>query len=540
MSLASDTSSFCQLLDTAQRFLRQDSRQALTYAERAVAWAQVRGEPYQVGKALRVRGMAQGSSGNIQAATADLTHALALARKSQNRTLQAQCLTGLGTAAHHQGNVADALQYGYQAVELWRTLNDPSGLLLSLNNLAAFHGTRGDYNKTIAFLAEALQLVRESGDHTEEAMVLGNIALVHLECGQPEDAIAHFESGMALYAEYPNPIGQANTLVNYAKALHLAERPLEAVEAAQRALQLAQHEENSLLEAKALVALGRTLPCPDRAASALDRAYQLAQERGLPEPLLMAAYAKGRFALQHGTPEEALSWLHKALALAEESKRLFVLSEIHATFSDTYEALGNLSEALRHHKEFHRLCSQLHKESAEHRLVSENARQEAERLRHQALEDPLTQLYNRRYLSQYLESELARARRHQLSLSVILIDIDDFKQVNDTFSHRTGDQVLVRVAQLLQQVARRSDVLVRQSGDEFLVIAPETALPQAQEVAERTRVAIQEHPWHTLAPELTITVSIGVADLLHGEDLLDSADRRLYQAKRSGKNRLAA
>lgn len=412
--------------------------------------------------------------------------------------------------------------------------------MLSLNNLAAFHGSLGDYNKTIAFLAEALSLVRESQDHTEEAMILGNLALVHLECGQPADALAHFESGMALYAEYPNPTGQANTLINYAKALQLAQRPTEAVAAAELALVLARQENNTILEAKAQVALGRALTCPEQATLALERGYQLAQERGLPEPLLMATYARGQLAFRQGQLATALHWLHEALPLAKQGKRLFVLSELHATYSEVYEALGDFPKALHHYKQHHQLCKELHQESAQHRLVSERARQEAEQLRQQALEDPLTQLYNRRYLTQYLESELARARRYSLPLSLILIDIDDFKQVNDSFSHRIGDQVLVTVAQLLQQVSRRSDVLVRQSGDEFLLIAPETPPSHAYEVAERTRIAIAEHPWHTIAPQLAITVSVGVADLLRDDDLLDSADRRLYQAKRAGKNRLAA
>ena len=125
-------------------------------------------------------------------------------------------------------------------------------------------------------------------------------------------------------------------------------------------------------------------------------------------------------------------------------------------------------------------------------------------------------------------------------LSIILIDIDDFKQVNDRYSHRIGDEALLALSSLLRRVSRRNDVLVRHSGDEFVLLAPETPLPDAQQLAERLRNVIAEHDWSSLAPDLRLTVSVGVADLLHDEDLLDRADQRLYCAKRAGKNRIAA
>ena len=143
-------------------------------------------------------------------------------------------------------------------------------------------------------------------------------------------------------------------------------------------------------------------------------------------------------------------------------------------------------------------------------------------------------------MSQFLEKEISRSRRYELPLSVILIDIDDFKQVNDTHSHRTGDLVLLAFATLLRQSSRQSDVLVRQAGDEFVIIAPETTLPDAQNLAERLRQRIAEHPWDTIVPGLHLTVSIGVADLIGEEDLLDRADKLLYTAKRAGKNQVAA
>ncbi|MFP3852798.1 MAG: diguanylate cyclase [Anaerolineales bacterium] len=169
----------------------------------------------------------------------------------------------------------------------------------------------------------------------------------------------------------------------------------------------------------------------------------------------------------------------------------------------------------------------------------ENARLYAQ-MERMAITDPLTQLYNRRGLSQLGEREIERARRYERDFSVLLIDLDHFKRLNDTHGHLAGDEVLRQLASLLNQLVRNIDLVARYGGEEFAVLLPECADDCAHEVAERLRQAIESTTFDTRAGELRITVSLGVASSeslpLQMEPLLAAADRALYAAKEAGRN----
>jgi diguanylate cyclase (GGDEF)-like protein len=162
---------------------------------------------------------------------------------------------------------------------------------------------------------------------------------------------------------------------------------------------------------------------------------------------------------------------------------------------------------------------------------------------HLAITDSLTQLHNRRHLYTLGKLEFKRAQRHATPLSLLMIDIDHFKKINDSYSHATGDQVLVDFAQELRKKTRDIDIIGRYGGEEFVVILPSTPQKDAAELAERLRHQIEEKITPATADEkMMITVSIGVASLdeeIHSlESLLDTADTALYEAKRSGRNRV--
>jgi len=168
-----------------------------------------------------------------------------------------------------------------------------------------------------------------------------------------------------------------------------------------------------------------------------------------------------------------------------------------------------------------------------------NALEEVERL---AITDSLTSLYNRRHLFELADREFQRARRYRLPLAVMMVDIDEFKRVNDTYGHAIGDQVLQRVAECCRKELRGVDVIGRYGGDEFVALLPETGLSAACQVAERLRKTIAERVLDTKAGRVTITVSLGIAvlddDHLTPETLLDHADQSLYRAKQNGRNRV--
>ncbi|MEO1330163.1 MAG: PleD family two-component system response regulator [Pseudomonadota bacterium] len=162
-----------------------------------------------------------------------------------------------------------------------------------------------------------------------------------------------------------------------------------------------------------------------------------------------------------------------------------------------------------------------------------------------ALTDPLTGLYNRRYVDQHLGRQIEHSRASNQPLSVMLLDLDHFKRVNDEHGHAAGDAVLVEFAQRMRQCVRGVDLIARQGGEEFMIAMPETDAEAAMIAAERVRVAVAEAPFLVgsdgAAPTpLKVTVSIGVATLRDGENaatVIQRADVALYRSKSEGRNR---
>ncbi len=153
--------------------------------------------------------------------------------------------------------------------------------------------------------------------------------------------------------------------------------------------------------------------------------------------------------------------------------------------------------------------------------------------------DPLTSLYNRRYMKEELQKELARSERSGRPFSIVLLDIDHFKKVNETYGHITGDDTLREMARILREAVRLSDKVFRFGGEEFLILLPESRGDEAFSLAERIREKVEHFPFTGLRRHLTI--SLGVAQ--SGEDstmdyLISMADKGLYTAKKKGRNRV--
>jgi diguanylate cyclase (GGDEF)-like protein len=165
------------------------------------------------------------------------------------------------------------------------------------------------------------------------------------------------------------------------------------------------------------------------------------------------------------------------------------------------------------------------------------------RMREAALRDGLTGAFNKRYLLDRLTTELAFAQRHKAPLSLIMLDVDHFKNINDTFGHPAGDAVLVRVATTVSEAVRKEDVFARYGGEEFAVLCRHIDVSQAAVLAERLRDRLAAGVTEHEGRRISVTVSLGVAgfpDVPVGtpQDLISAADAALYQAKASGRNRV--
>ncbi|WP_447553895.1 diguanylate cyclase [Vreelandella sp. EE22] len=174
----------------------------------------------------------------------------------------------------------------------------------------------------------------------------------------------------------------------------------------------------------------------------------------------------------------------------------------------------------------------------ERKRLEERLREANERLDHLASHDSLTGLLNRRAGLQYLDEELKRCRRYGGELSIVMFDLDNFKTVNDTYGHATGDAVLTEVTRAVASALRDTDMQVRLGGEEFLIIMPETSDAEAKTAAERLRTLVESQPF--TEHQLSVTLSAGVAStpISSGEELLERGDQAMYQAKERGRNRV--
>jgi diguanylate cyclase (GGDEF)-like protein len=162
-------------------------------------------------------------------------------------------------------------------------------------------------------------------------------------------------------------------------------------------------------------------------------------------------------------------------------------------------------------------------------------------LEQMSITDGLSGLYNCRYLTHSLESELRRAKRYDRTLALLLMDIDYFKNLNDSYGHRCGDYVIKTVGKLLKSNVRATDVVARYGGDELAVMLIETSTKSAHEVAEKLKKEIGSYLFQWQTKQLSVSLSIGLATapapgIQEVSHLVDAADRALYQAKRAGRN----
>jgi diguanylate cyclase (GGDEF)-like protein len=218
-----------------------------------------------------------------------------------------------------------------------------------------------------------------------------------------------------------------------------------------------------------------------------------------------------------------------------------VYREFHPNDGAEVEVERELSDTLCIEHQMAELLQSISDKQVRSRLFAlkrsvDRAREKLDRL---ANRDRLTRLYNRRYFDEEMEKEIERARRYGHDLSLLLLDLDHFKLINDTHGHRQGDQVLAAVSAIIMAHTRRNDLAARYGGEEIAVVIPQLKTKQAVAAAEKIRGLIEEE-----TPErtgLTVTVSIGVALFAEGDTpaaLVGKADKALYEAKRRGRNRV--
>jgi diguanylate cyclase (GGDEF)-like protein len=465
----------------------------------------------------------------------DFELALEHAIQSGNRILEARVLEGLARTFLTFGDSNSALQYCEKAIAVGRKLEDKKVFAQILMTLGLTFAVTEQFDRSIGIYDDAAKLCESTGDKPGLARVLNNWADV---------LIIRYESFSKIKA---------------AANLHMLD---DAIQFARRAMAYA--EESGLFRLQLLIMETLAHGMEERGMYAVAQAeletglIQLAGHGFVKEELDIQVRL-GALQSRMKQSAAAIERLTIAKKLALELATYPHMPDLLRTLSTVYEADGDFSSALAAHKEFHAASLKSRDQRAQvsaqifsAKLDLERAQQEAEAhrfrvdqlenfnrsLREQANEDPLTGLPNRRALEECMDRILAGNSRN---VTFSMLDIDFFKQVNDTFSHLVGDDVLRHLGALVQRCLRGGDMVARIGGEEFALVIERTRGSRSVEACERIRKAIQAYDWAVIAADLHITASFGVTHVKDEDDLrslMGRADKALYGAKRNGRNRV--
>ncbi len=564
------------LLDLGSEVLHINPAQALDMATQAAQLCQEHELSKFLPLTLSLMGESQYRLGQYLEARANLSNLLLL---EPDKGLEAKAFALMGHVHRMLGEHRTAIQYYNQALELAHAQGDKNREITALNGLAGTYFSLFDYQGAAELYLQSLGLAQSLGNLDAEGAALGNLGAVYLEQGELTRAQELFQKGLEICVRVGSQQREAVVRNNLGLTYCRLGSYQSSLEYSQQALELAQKLQDRRIEASALGNLALTYLALGQYDTALElnkRALELERElhnRHNEADLLVQI---GRIWLEKRSYVMAQSTLEEALQVAQACGNRKAHTEVHLYLSEVWQHKGQFALALQQHRLYHELTTTTLKEQLERktlalliRFQAEQALQQAEivRLRNvelvsanEALQqanlekslllakleqmvrtDPLTQIYNRRYLEQQLQHLFEQSRTEQWPLSVALIDLDHFKAINDTYSHQAGDEVLKTTAALFRETLPGVELIARYGGEEFAIAFPKTTAAEAAAACERLRQQVEAHDWSFIHPDLVVTVSIGVSDAPSApnhEKLLMVADQYLYDAKRRRRNQV--
>ncbi|WP_457676557.1 tetratricopeptide repeat-containing diguanylate cyclase [Thiolapillus sp.] len=566
----------------ARLLSRTDPHEGIAIAQRAMALSRSLKYREGIARSHAAVGHAHISLSNYELARKAAEEAIPLFEELQDDHGLLDARNLLGISYNTSGMFDKALDIFLQNAEMARDLDDGIMLGKALNNAACMMQGQGNYSGALEYYLKTYHTAQECGNDQDKGVALINIAVTQIELGNHEEALGYLIKSLnkvrhvpEMHARVMHNFSRCHMgLNNLPKALEFAEQSLEMFEAIQNP--------HGIIEA--VSNLGEVLALMDehqKAEACFLRAITLARSKNENTNLVHNQMLLGRLHRQMGKVNLAISELEKVFSLRPNYKT--VTYQAHLELSLAHESKGNYQQALEHHKQYMKIKNQVLTQQAEQRMESmrasfqlEQAERETELLRQKNAElaeanrklkelteiqkrldaqksqlvrqlesyahtDALTGLFNRRYLNKRFALEFRQAREKSLPLCVLIGDLDGFKQVNDRYSHETGDTVLAEVSRIISSNIREKDILSRYGGEEFVLVMPETTMEDAAHISRRLNRLIEEHDWESIRPGLKVTISLGLScntDTSDHEAMLALADEKLYTAKAQGKNRL--
>ncbi len=494
----------------------------------------------------------------------------------EHRRILGKALIMQGKALLEMDAYDKAIPCFFSAMDCFNPAEDSGESAEALLGLGSGLMMMGSYPDAMQNLMRALSIYQSIKDNSGEAAARIKLGKLYLLLGEAEKSLPHLENALDL-AQYQTDLRlEAEVQVFLSRAFAECSRHQSAVQAGLRSVEIYQNLGIHRGEVEALNILGEVYLKRGELNLALNFLHLSADVAQRIGKRLEHASARRKIGAIHVLLNDfsaAVETLHVALDIATEINAKQEQAQCHRALAEAHKAAGEFRPALEHYEKFVALNQAAFDEESDRRRKTleiihevENARKDAEiyQLRNVALQqeieerkkaqaalerlatqDALTGLANRRYFLELAARTFEQARRYQRPLSIVMMDVDHFKQINDTFGHKTGDQVLVSVAQCMLSVLRKVDILGRYGGDEFVILLPETTQEGARRLTERLRQVVAQQSVIAGGVSLPISLSIGLASNIQQPDLaldelLQRADRALYYSKQAGRDRVTA
>lgn len=511
---------------------------------------------------------------NPARASALSMEAMELSKSSGDENAIASSLVNLAFLDGEAGNLETSLVRSLDALAHLKEPFQPDILITAWYTMGWTHHYSGSYPAALEFGLKALKLAREIEDKELEAWCLDLVACTYKDSDR---ALQMYEAAFAIFEELNHVEGQSRILNNWAYTLMESKQFAEALELSQRSLLLAKlaglkHDEINITATMSEILAG--LGDYEQAQERLNGAIAMFDEYGRDISSIFVLVALGQVYLRQNRLDDAEQVLIQAL---EESSKMEMLNEqarCHQYLSEIFERRGMFEKALDHYKNFQTLRESIagettlkevaalrvshqietaQRDSEIHRLQKEKLQHELDQhkrlhamLEELATRDSLTNLYNRRHFLGLAEREWRRSIRYRHPLCALMLDVDDFKQINDVHGHAVGDTALIAFANIIQSTLRSTELAGRYGGDEFVVLLPETIPEHGILVAKRICQSIADHTIDSASGPIGLTPSIGVACLTNENrqsiksltELLYRADKALYTAKKLGRGQV--
>ena len=505
---------------------------------------------------LLERGVAHEDAGRLNEAGRDYEAARVAAERAGNRTNVAQALVHLGYIQYYRGEMNEALVNLQRGYDIARELGDEKTQRSTLENIAHVYADTkvGQYDRAVDYYRQLLQQYESIRDEAGVADTLYNLGSTYERKGDLEGALAWYRRALAAEeklkrvdeeAVVKRSIGTVlGKLGRYAEALPLLDDALRTMLASNRHDAMIVRQSRGIVHRRAgNVAAAIADLEPTRAWFAQQKNTRYLEKTEEELALVYAAAGRWHDAYEARTRHAALQRELAEKLREEHTSRLRVQFDAERKEQENRALLRDKASAERIRRLQTIILALGAAIIAVLAYLMFRLARERRRMREMAMTDELTRLPNRRHLFATAEEHLQRARAAGGPFSLLALDVDHFKRVNDTWGHAAGDLVLQRVAHACRAALRPGDQIGRTGGEEFMVVLPATLERDAVSVAERLRAAVEATDFSDVDPSLHVTISVGVAERTREDSLTRLsalADELLYRAKEAGRNRVMA